>query len=212
MRRLAFGLMLVLAGCSSTAPPVSQADAQQALCADLASASPTDPREPAMRRLLADADLFERAGDNRTADRLRKLVKALRIMERLRREKMAMAVFLRDEATQSQISAIQQALSEAPGVASVSFESKADAFARFRRLFADQPDLIAGVSEEALPASFRARLSSPAIFDELVGSIELMAGVERVTVDLTDASDQAMGLAELPALRKCLTSPAPASP
>lgn len=70
MRRLAIRMLLVLlAACSTSPPPVSRAAAQRALCADVAA--PT----PLMRRLLADADLFEQAGDKETAKGIRKLVR-----------------------------------------------------------------------------------------------------------------------------------------
>lgn len=190
MRRLVVATVLLLGACSWS-PPITRAVAQRAFCADLASAGPSDQRlpEPVVRRLLVDADLFEWAGDGRTAEGIRRLVEGLRLLDRLRRDRKAMAVYLEDGLTDSQLDAIRQSLSEAPEVASVRFESKADALARFRQLFADQPGLVSNVPEDALPASFRVRLSSSESFDELARSIESMPGVERVIVDVSELGD-----------------------
>jgi hypothetical protein len=181
MRRLAICIALSFLGASSSsAPPHTQAEAQRALCADLAAPAPPDgPRtDAALQRLQADANLFEAAGDKVTAEGIRALVNALRAGNKYSNlGKEGMRVFLLDEASQSQIDAIKLSLSRASGVVSVTFESKADAFARFKRDFADHPELILNVSPDALPASFRVRLSSPGTYDQLAASVKSMPGV-----------------------------------
>jgi FtsX-like permease family protein len=199
MKRLVLGLVFVLIGACTSSTPVTRAEAERDFCADLVSVSPRDGTlpEPVMRRLLADADLFDRAGDHRTAQGIRRIVNGLRLIERLRREKKAMVVFLEDGLTDSQIDTLRDSLTKAPGVVSVRFESKADALARFRRLFADHPDLVSNVSEEALPASFHVRVASSDMFDQLASSAESMPGVDRVNVDesgLGDAYSQVFDL------------------
>jgi cell division protein FtsX len=77
------------------------------------------------------------------------------------------AIFLCDGSECPMITAAQQAelaaqLGSDPDVARVTFESKQQAWERFRDTHADRPDLIADVDPDALPASFRLILAPDA--------------------------------------------------
>jgi hypothetical protein len=219
MRRIIVRLAvaaILLGACSRTVnPPVSLADAQRALCADIRSGPVTTDQtvpEAKLDQLLADATLFEQAGDKPTARGIRTLVSAMRSINRLRVERTEMAVFLVKEASQKEVSAVQLSLSQTAGVDSLRFESKDEALERFKEAFADQPLLIENVTADAFPASFRVHLSTPEKFDEIAATVQGLPGVENVTIDLTEAGAQIRGVQTMPAWWKCFASSSPASP
>jgi hypothetical protein len=74
------------------------------------------------------------------------------------------AVIYLHDATDRQQSAIGQALNDDKRVASVIFESRAEAYARFVALWKDSPDFVAAVTPESLPVSYRLRLRDRAQF------------------------------------------------
>src|SRR2546426_7195480 len=160
---VAAAIGVLLGSCTKgTSRSVTQADAKRALCADFLrgrTASNPQERETMNQRLSADSALFDQAGDHATAKGIRALVDAIRTLDRLRREKTQMAVFLDNDASQSEVDAVEQSLSNAPGVVSVRFESKEESYKRLKRVFGDYPDLIESISPDVVPASFRVQLT-----------------------------------------------------
>ncbi len=75
---------------------------------------------------------------------------------------------------------LQTDLEATPQVARVYYESKEEAFARFREQFKDSPDLVANVSADALPESFRVKLDDPEQFDVVASAFRDRPGVEDV--------------------------------
>lgn len=69
-----------------------------------------------------------------------------------------------------------------PDVLQVTFESKQDAYRRFREEFADQPDLLASVSPDALPPSLRVLLSADANAEAFADRYRSRQGVEEIAV------------------------------
>jgi hypothetical protein len=67
-------------------------------------------------------------------------------------------VVLLAAATDGQRSAVGTALRDDPRVDTLLFESRAQAYERFRTRFADNPDLVAAVGAGRFPESFRLRL------------------------------------------------------
>jgi cell division transport system permease protein len=61
------------------------------------------------------------------------------------------AIFLEDEATEAQIESIQNELRQIENVQSVSFVSKTDALNRYRAQYRDNPTLLAAITEEENP-------------------------------------------------------------
>ena len=121
----------------------------------------------------------------------------------------------RDVFSQIEIDAVEQSLSNAPGVVTVRFESKEEAYERFKEVFADQPTLIENVSPDALPQSFRVQLTSSETFDQVAAMAEALPGVTQATVDLTESGAELKAWEGLPALRECLLaafSPSVSSP
>lgn len=76
-------------------------------------------------------------------------------------------VFVEPDASPDAVDAVFAAISERPGVASITYVDKAETLAEFRGLFADAPDLVAGAGPELLPTSFRVQTSDPAALDTL---------------------------------------------
>jgi hypothetical protein len=200
----------LLGSCThGTGRSVTQADAKRALCADFTrsrTASTPPERESVNQRLLADASLFDQSGDHATAKGIRALVAAIRTLDRLRGEKTQMAVFLDKDASQTEIQAVEQSLSNAPGVVSVRFESKEEAYSRLKKIFGDYPDLIESISPDSLPASFRVRVISSVTFDQVVSMAEAMPGVDQARLDVAEAGAEAQAWGGLPALQECLSA------
>src|SRR6266702_6386338 len=75
------------------------------------------------------------------------------------------SVFLRDGISTSQQQNLQNLLTNMPEVATVHYESKAEAYQRFKQIFRTEQDLVNNVSPNALPASFRVKLKDPSKFE-----------------------------------------------
>ena len=97
-------------------------------------------------------------------------------------EKVEVAVFLKDTITLPDQNRLQTMIQAMPEVTSVRYESKAEAYARFKRLFANQPALTQNVSADALPASFRVKLKNPsdAAIAAVATRLDNQPGVETV--------------------------------
>ena len=87
---------VLLGSCSKgTGGSVTEADAKHALCADLLrgrAASNPQERETMNQRLLADAHLFDQAGDHATAKGIRALVDAIRTLDLSERDRYGRTV------------------------------------------------------------------------------------------------------------------------
>src|SRR3712207_4488050 len=71
------------------------------------------------------------------------------------------SIFLRNEVTEPQRLAIEQSITSNPLVASHTFETREQAFEKFKKLWEDNPDFINSVGPETLPSSFRVKLKDP---------------------------------------------------
>lgn len=83
-------------------------------------------------------------------------------------------VYMNPDATQAQIDAAADALTASPEIESFRYRDKDAAMTEFRELFADQPELLASVTEDILPTSFRLVLARdgcvvPPDLDDLAG-------------------------------------------
>jgi cell division transport system permease protein len=82
--------------------------------------------------------------------------------------------------TQPQRDQIQKELSAMPQVERVYYESQQEAYERFKEQFKDSPDLVANVSADALPESFRVKLKNPEQFDVVSSAFTDRPGVDSV--------------------------------
>jgi cell division transport system permease protein len=76
-------------------------------------------------------------------------------------DKVQVSIFLSDNVTDSQRSAIKSQLASSPEVKHYIYESKTEAYARFKEQFAQQPELVQNTPADALPESFRVELVNP---------------------------------------------------
>jgi len=97
-----------------------------------------------------------------------------------------MSVYLDDEATPAQRSAIEQSLKN-DAVAGYEYVSQADAQRRFREIFADVAPVADSLESNPLPASYEVRLradpAGQAAVDALAGSLRTAPGVADVRYD-----------------------------
>jgi cell division transport system permease protein len=76
-------------------------------------------------------------------------------------DKVQVSIFLADDVTDEQRSAIEARLDESTEVESYLYESKEEAYARFQQQFSQQPELVENTPADALPESFRVELKNP---------------------------------------------------
>ncbi len=77
------------------------------------------------------------------------------------------AVYLTDDASADTVARLTQSLEALPAVASVTYESKDEACARFKTLFANQPAFSENTDCAVLPASLRVRLADTSQFEQI---------------------------------------------
>ncbi len=75
--------------------------------------------------------------------------------------RVEVSIFLTKDVTAEQRDNLRNQLNSDPLVKSVTYESKDDAYRRFRAQFKDSPDLINNTRANALPESFRVKLKDP---------------------------------------------------
>jgi cell division transport system permease protein len=98
----------------------------------------------------------------------------------LQTEKVEVAVFLKDDISTTERNRLNQLLLDMPEVATVDYESKLEAYRRFKELFANQEELIQNVRPEALPASFRVKLKDPEKFAVVAAQLQGQPGIESI--------------------------------
>ena len=98
-----------------------------------------------------------------------------------------MSVYLKDDVSPAQRTAIEQAIAARQAVASREYVSKADALARFRRTFADLAATVGDLGDNPLPASYELRLNggpgTRSAMDDLGTALRQMPGVADVRYD-----------------------------
>lgn len=89
----------------------------------------------------------------------------------------AVSVFLDDDIALPQISELRDALWGDPAVRDVQFESRSQAYQKFKVLWADSPDFVAAVQVESMPQSFRVTLAEPSGYRQFAAKFRDRAGV-----------------------------------
>lgn len=90
------------------------------------------------------------------------------------------AVYLTDPVNPQTVDSLTTTLTKLPVVADVTFESKADACARFKQLFANQKALVDNVDCNALPASLRVKLDDPQQYAQVAAVLRGQPGIDKV--------------------------------
>jgi cell division transport system permease protein len=81
--------------------------------------------------------------------------------------------------TDEQRSNIETVLGNLESVQEVFYESSADAYAQFKEQFAGSA-ILANISPDALPESFRVKLDNPENFQKVAGALQSVQGVESI--------------------------------
>ena len=84
------------------------------------------------------------------------------------------------EVTQDQRTQIGKDLAATPQVEKLYYESKQEAYKRFKEQFKDSPDLVANVTPDALPESYRVKLHDPKQFAVVASAFTDRPGVDTV--------------------------------
>jgi cell division transport system permease protein len=82
-------------------------------------------------------------------------------MKQIYYDKVQVSIFLADGVTDPQRQAIKTQLEHSSEVKNFIYESKAEAYARFKQQFSQQPELVQNTPQDALPESFRVELVNP---------------------------------------------------
>jgi cell division transport system permease protein len=96
-------------------------------------------------------------------------------------DKVQVSIYLADEVTDQQRDEIAAQLEGSTEVRDYIYESKAEAYERFKQQFQEQPALIANTPEDALPESFRVELVNPERYEVIAQQFPVgQNGVEDV--------------------------------
>jgi cell division transport system permease protein len=82
-------------------------------------------------------------------------------------DKIEVSVFLAPDVQRGQKEEIYRQLDAIQVVERIFYESKRDAFQRFKEQFKDSPDMVRNVEESAMPESYRIKLRDPEQFDQV---------------------------------------------
>jgi cell division transport system permease protein len=90
------------------------------------------------------------------------------------------SIFLRDDVTDAQRSALDQAIDTNPLVQSKTYESKEQALEKFKQLWKDSPEFINSVGPDSLPESFRVKLKDPEKYASFAEEIKGQQGIQDI--------------------------------
>ena len=94
--------------------------------------------------------------------------------------KVEVSIFLKGNVTQEQRDQLRAELESMPDVEHVEFETKEQAYERFKVQFKDSEEIISTTTPEALPESFRVKLRDPKKFDVVASAFAERPGVDNV--------------------------------
>jgi cell division transport system permease protein len=94
--------------------------------------------------------------------------------------KVEVSIYLKNDVTQAQRDQLRGELEAMPDVERVLFESKDEAFKRFKEQFKDSPEIVANTTPDVLPESFRVKLKDPKKFDVVSSAFADRPGVDNV--------------------------------
>jgi cell division transport system permease protein len=98
----------------------------------------------------------------------------------LQTRKVEVAVFLNRDVTGEERDSIERDLQAMPEVDTVQYESKQEAYERFKVLFRDEPEIVENTTADALPESFRVKLKDPNQFQVVSDRLEGRPGIQEI--------------------------------
>jgi cell division transport system permease protein len=103
----------------------------------------------------------------------------------LQTRKVEVAVFLNPDVTQDERDSIHRDLLAMPEIATVTYESKDQAYEAFKILFRDEPTIVQNTPPDALPESFRVKLKDPNQFQVVSDRLNGRPGINDIRDDRT---------------------------
>jgi cell division transport system permease protein len=103
------------------------------------------------------------------------------------------SIFLQRDVPDDQRASLQEELNTNPQVETVIYESSQEAYENFRKLFAEDPEIVENVGPEDLPESFRVKLHDPEDFRIIESQYESWPGVDDIS-DQREVLDRFFGL------------------
>ena len=94
--------------------------------------------------------------------------------------RMKVSIFLKPDVTADQRSSLQNDLKADPLVKEVTYESRDDAYKRFKEQFKDAPDLVNATKPDSLPESFRVKLKDPKKVQSLTSEFANREGISEI--------------------------------
>jgi cell division transport system permease protein len=96
-------------------------------------------------------------------------------------DKVEVSIFLRNDVTDDQRTALENDLKNDPLVKQpVTFESKQQAYEKFQQQFKDAPDLIKATKPDSLPSSFRVQLKDPQQYQQIYDGYKSKDGIDEI--------------------------------
>jgi cell division transport system permease protein len=95
-------------------------------------------------------------------------------------EKIEVSIFLKNDVTEPQQQALASQLHGDPLVKTVTFETREQAYDKFKKQFKDAPDLVKATKPDSLPSSFKVKLKDPKQFDQIAATYRGKDGVDDV--------------------------------
>lgn len=99
------------------------------------------------------------------------------------------SIFLREDVTEAQRTAINAAIDNNPLVLSKTYETREQAFEKFKVLWRDSPDFVKSVGPDSLPESFRVKLKDPEQYQGFSSQIKDLPGIQDI-VDQRELLDK----------------------
>ena len=99
------------------------------------------------------------------------------------------SIFLREDVSEAQRAAITQAIDTNPLVLNKEYESREQAFEKFKVLWRDSPDFVKSVGPDSLPESFRVKLKDPEQYQAFSENIKGLPGIQDI-VDQRELLDK----------------------
>jgi cell division transport system permease protein len=95
-------------------------------------------------------------------------------------QNVEVSVFLREGVSGPEVEQLGRDIGGMPEVASAEFESKEEAYDRFKELFKESPALVENVSADSLPASFQVKLDNPEDFQVISARLTGNPAIEEI--------------------------------
>jgi cell division transport system permease protein len=94
--------------------------------------------------------------------------------------RIQVTIFLKNDVTDAQRANLDTALNDDPLVKDHFYESKEEAYERFKEQFRDAQDLVNSVKPDALPESFRVTLNNPEEFSKIDDKYKTAEGIDQI--------------------------------